>query len=429
MGHAKRIAARHALWTHLRAWAQGRAIRAAVPACLDWPAGATIEVVRLRTSLVVAALIACASAAATPASEPSWVVQSSPALPSGSLLNGIAAISSTDAWSVGVRGDAGLTWRSRTLVERWDGRSWRVVAATSPRPHASLAAIAATSANDLWAVGEYSLSEDFPFERTHPLVIRWNGSRWQREDLPPITGSVELLAVAAISPRDVWAVGTKYSSQYATSSTSVILHWDGRRWSWTAPHNGVLHAVASAPGGDLWAVGVTNDAPEQPFRSMFERRRNNQWSGFKGPPTSDASELLDIVFTSEADGWAVGTDNSALILKWNGKRWNRVASPDLVGFYSAFGAVTALRDGRAWAAGSICVHPPHHTPEEPNHGDWDCPSRPVASRWDGRRWWTTPMPRGLGRLFGVDAASPNTVWAVGYHLGSHDGPLILHWEG
>jgi hypothetical protein len=56
----------------------------------------------------------------------SWKTKASPS-PSSSynLLNGVSALSSTDAWAVGFDTDDG-TGHSVTLVEHWDGTSWSV---------------------------------------------------------------------------------------------------------------------------------------------------------------------------------------------------------------------------------------------------------------------------------------------------------------
>ncbi len=71
------------------------------------------------------------------------------------LLTGVAAVSSCRAWAVGAYFN-GTAYQ--TLIEGWDGASW--AQQSSPNPAGSrrgneLSAVAATSAANTWAVGEY----------------------------------------------------------------------------------------------------------------------------------------------------------------------------------------------------------------------------------------------------------------------------------
>ena len=81
----------------------------------------------------------------------------------------------------------------------------------------------ALAPDDIWAVG-YS-TEDL---RDEPLVEHFDGSTWSIVPTPDIGDSetgAQLLAVDAMAPDDVWAVGG-YGNQF-----SLIMHWDGSEWS------------------------------------------------------------------------------------------------------------------------------------------------------------------------------------------------------
>jgi hypothetical protein len=68
------------------------------------------------------------------------------------LFYGVSVISPTNAWAVGQYLDA--SGNPITLTERWNGTSWNIVASPNPGVGGNiLAAVAATSANDVWAVG------------------------------------------------------------------------------------------------------------------------------------------------------------------------------------------------------------------------------------------------------------------------------------
>src|SRR4030088_3477155 len=95
-------------------------------------------------------------------------------VPSGSIdpssfLVSAAAISSTDAWAVGtgLNPDQGNT--NQTLAEHWDGQRWRVVPGADIFPVKVLNGVAAISTSDVWAVG-YQFNNG-PIET---LVEQWN---------------------------------------------------------------------------------------------------------------------------------------------------------------------------------------------------------------------------------------------------------------
>jgi hypothetical protein len=68
------------------------------------------------------------------------------------LFYGVSVISPTNAWAVGQYLDA--SGNPITLTEQWNGTSWNIVASPDPGVGGNiLAAVAATSANDVWAVG------------------------------------------------------------------------------------------------------------------------------------------------------------------------------------------------------------------------------------------------------------------------------------
>jgi hypothetical protein len=78
----------------------------------------------------------------------------SPGTDSNSLL-GVAVVSPCNAWAVG---DYYNGTADQTLIEHWNGTSWKQV--TSPNPggssdDSSLGGVAATSSTNAWAVGDY----------------------------------------------------------------------------------------------------------------------------------------------------------------------------------------------------------------------------------------------------------------------------------
>jgi len=131
------------------------------------------------------------------------------------VLDGVTAISRHNVWAVGY--DASVTSGPRkTLIEHWNGKRWRRVASPNPGdPNgtlgtslgSSLGGVAASSASDVWAVGEYGTASG-----VLTLTARWNGAAWKQVASPsPVLAGVTndyLNAVAATSAVNVWAVGS-----------------------------------------------------------------------------------------------------------------------------------------------------------------------------------------------------------------------------
>ena len=120
-------------------------------------------------------------------------------------LNGVAAISATDAWAVGTYGTF------KTLILHWNGTAWTRV--PSPDPSSvginQLGAVAATSATDAWAVGRFGTSAG-----ARVLILRWDGTAWIKAPAPTPGCFPELDGVAATSASQAWAVGAHNTARH-----------------------------------------------------------------------------------------------------------------------------------------------------------------------------------------------------------------------
>ena len=154
-------------------------------------------------------------------------------------LSGVAAVSSSDVWAVGV-------YLNGTLIEHWDGSTWSVV----PSPGSgNLTGVAALSSDDVWAVG---------YGSRYTVIEHWDGSTWSIVPSPNGGDSNYLHGIAAVSADDIWAVGT-YSNSGSASQT-LISHWDGSTWSIVpSPSPGtqfnILWGIGAVSASDVWAVG------------------------------------------------------------------------------------------------------------------------------------------------------------------------------
>ncbi len=158
---------------------------------------------------------------------------------SGSSLNAVAITQSDGAWAVG---DAGGATVDHALIERWNGRAWKQVA--SPRPPRSrgslLEGVTAAGSSNAWAVGYY-FGESHVEPAVKTLIEHWNGQAWKQVASPSPGGSVGtsgdqslLEATSATSSSSAWATGD-YSTGKPTGNT-LLEHWTGRQWTAVAAH-------------------------------------------------------------------------------------------------------------------------------------------------------------------------------------------------
>jgi hypothetical protein len=188
-----------------------------------------------------------------------------PAPPRRGRFYAVAAVSRTNAWAVG----------EGPIIAHWNGVSWRLVPSPQVtkdfRQPARLLSVAAVSATDIWAVG---LNWHYPALQ---LIEHWNGRQW-RVILGAATGQHPLNGVAALSATDIWAVGvaghTVPHDGYAEHP--FVEHWNGLNWSIgptpaTGSPDSQLLAVTAVPPRTIWAVGFAGRHRAGKVHSLIER--------------------------------------------------------------------------------------------------------------------------------------------------------------
>jgi len=324
----------------------------------------------------------------------------SPSPGSFDALSGVAAPGPDDAWAVGNYIDAGGF--GQTLIEHWDGRSWRQVASRNPAADDALTAVAAVSPADVWAVG--SMSSGAPFG-DRPLAEHWNGSAWT---VVPVPGDGTLTGLAAASAHDVWAVGSTVNGNQPVQT--LVEHWDGASWQVVGsrnpgPYGNRLAAVSVTGPDSVWAVG-TADTSQFGTGSLVEHWNGIGWSAVSVPNVGLDDTLRSVASAGPGGVWAVGaydqqtpqgTATYALIQHWNGARWSVVPSPGPTGLDILEG-VAAVSASDIWAVGTTAGHPAR------------------VERWNGRQWILEKAPyvHGALNLASAVSASPATgVWIAG----------------
>lgn len=293
----------------------------------------------------------------------SWSITASPNSGKGdNVLNGVAAITATDAWAVGYSTNG-------ALVLHYNGRNWRVFSAPLA---CQLNAVTAVSATNVWAVGTMA---------GRACAEHFDGADWHLVQMPVMgTADNTLLSVTAISAADMWAVGSYCLGNGCDRGGGIfqtmILHFDGSRWSVAAsPNPGTLtnhlSAVFAIAANDVWAVGSEGNDP-QTGTPMILRFDGYSWFQVVGPDVKGNSSLSGITGVSPTDITAIGSTSASatsgsqtLITHFDGNAWSVVASPS-PGIHNALNGiahVAGANPGNAqyWAVGTYDNNVPLET--------------------------------------------------------------------
>jgi hypothetical protein len=296
-------------------------------------------------------------------------------------LAAIAAESPGDVWSVGARGD--VRGQEHSFVVHYDGAAWRETSVPDVGP---LTAVAVAADAEAWALGPQG------------DILHWNTQSWQPTLTAAQSGGAVLRGLTALSPDDVWAVGSDQGAPFAT-------HWDGTSWKTvtlpTAVVGGSFNAV-SGTATDLWAVGVASDDS----RVLTLHYDGTAWSAVPDAAVSDGG-LLTVAALAPNDVWAAG---DAVLQHYDGTQW-RTVSQAFSGVREALAAGTAPS---VWLAGAQGI-----------------------AHFDGAAWQPTsaaqidPTGGATAQLGAISALSPTDVWAAGTLAtrGASSAPLIVHYDG
>jgi hypothetical protein len=146
----------------------------------------------------------------------------------------------------------------------------------------------------------------------------------------------------------------------------------------------VLNSVFCTSRTNCWAVG--GDEINDVFLNQALHFNGKKWAHVPTPDPggtaiNDSSRLRDVRCTSPSNCWAVGSydKHGAAVseaLRWNGKKWSLVATPNPAGTANKSG--NELRSIRCTSA-SFCWT----VGLQEQHGD---SGRNEALRWNGTKW-------------------------------------------
>jgi hypothetical protein len=314
-----------------------------------------------------------------------------------------------------------------SLIERWDGSAWRIVA----NPGAGyLNSVAAITPQDVWAVGYQPSTVS---SAAWLLVEHWNGAQWSVVSTPiPGQTNSAFTSVVAQTAQSVWAAG--YFNGLGMNPQPLIERWNGSAWSVVTTSlpagatAGRFDALGAIPrSNQVWATGSvrigTPDRGRGYFQPLIERWTGSAWRLEDSPTLPSgalAGELYGVVALSTTDAWAVGNYTASdhtrrtLIAHWDGAAWTVAASPDEWGELSGIAAVGA-RDVRAvgyhliGAEGSAQIG--------------------IVEQWNGAVWSVieSPTPTGVthSSLAAIAADGAGGYWAVGSYPNADSIPQAL----
>ncbi|MBV9102266.1 MAG: hypothetical protein JO060_01680, partial [Candidatus Eremiobacteraeota bacterium] len=277
----------------------------------------------------------------------------------GGQLSGVAAITPNDVWVVGAQYPTERYASPLAMIEHWNGSAFSEVTAPPVSGAATvLYGIASFGASDVWAAGG-SQTASGP---ENSYLVHWDGTAWKLVSSPNVpNNSTNLVAVAGTSGNDVWAVGDYYgnpSSNYAT----LAEHWDGSTWSIVptpnvSGHSGRLNAVVAIAPSDAWAVGEYVNGTK--LAPLTEHWNGSKWSIVSAPDRKGGSVfLLGVTAIRSNDVWAVGEigtssgDVDSYTLHWDGKAWKVGNSANVHGkAITLLNAVTVVPGAGLWAVG------------------------------------------------------------------------------
>jgi len=385
-----------------------------------------------------------------------WRIQPVP-VPSGAQFSELNAVSCTAATSCVAVGDyVNSSGLDVTLAERWNGGRWTIQPTPDPSGAQFFSALSGVFCATPGACEASGTSDAGPFAE------RWNGTSWRVQTVPAPAGAqfAQLFGISCAAS-SCEAVGGYFNS----SGAFVPL---GERWNGTAWHaqpvpnparasTNILFGVSCPSPSDCTAVGQGN-GDGTPF-ALGERRRGGRWSieAVPSPVGAAENQLTGIACPATDRCMAVGTVGptrgvlSTEALRWNGARWSNQPIPTVPGAFlnavscmsasaclavggSDSGTLAERWTGTSWRiqpirtpAGAVssalngisCLSPSFCMAAGADSGSSspNGPVKPLAERWNGRRWAIvrTPRPRGAVQTFlgQVSCTSPSACTTTG----------------
>lgn len=278
----------------------------------------------------------------------------------------------------------------RAFVKRWDGSDWSRVRVPNPEEGSYyFTSLDVTPDGNVWLAGRHET------DQTAPVVLRWDGERWETTSMPPFALSSSVVSIDMWSAQEGWAVG-----EYEVDQTyrTLTLRWTGGAWVQVdspGRRNAGLTSVSMGAPDDVWAIGSAK-------RPVAIRWDGEGWTRFPLPERKDRYlRLSDVDAVSPTEAWIAGAwerrRSASAVLSWDGSEWTNVPVKDRKGY----DWLTGIDSGTgAWSVGE----------RRTRSGVF-----PVALRRMGSSWVKAGAdnPGRGGHLTDLFTTTEGTAWATG----------------
>lgn len=348
--------------------------------------GTYLKVAIIAALTATTVTVAPAAVAAEPAeSAPAWRTSLAGTLSDNSALSDIASVGPNAAWAVGTQYVDGV---GEGVILRWNGRTWQQQSTPDVPETGVWYAVDGVSPRDVWAYG---------WDQQGETLAHYDGKRWARTPLPaeqgygfaklatapgrtwlvsdtainsyahgvwqttPLPSGVHINAIEARTARDAWAVGQ--FGLVGQPSRSVLLHWDGRSWTDTAPAGSdfTASAVYQESARSVWITALTPYSEDEPQQTKVLHWNGRTWRDVTGPVDGLWASAVtgDGKGTVWVSGDPYGYEGTALYWRLRNGKWTSVEGDAVPGGRTQAYDIDALaptgRAGEFWSVGSYSL--------------------------------------------------------------------------
>jgi hypothetical protein len=220
--------------------------------------------------------------------------------------------------------------RNRTLSERWNGHSWKLITAATVGRSAALTGVHCIASGFCMAVGEIAIAGQ---SGETAMAEELTNGAWHRIAAPVLPGSNLTIF------NDTWC-GSRFSclavgQQQGTTNTAIAAKWTGSSWTW--------QSLSGAVNQILLGISCFNSARCMAVGSGVTRPVSQLWTGANWTPVPTAhiaggsfdglyqvscpTATRCIAVGARTNG-GLGAIGNPLAEEWNGSSWRVLATPN-----------------------------------------------------------------------------------------------------
>jgi hypothetical protein len=178
-------------------------------------------------------------------------------------LFGVGALDANHVWAVGTDESNQVG-----VMEGWNGKAWHKIKVPTPGKDNDLFSVTAAGSHSIWAVGQYEPTNSFAIR---PLIMQRVNGVWKDVPAPKQGRASTLYSVSATSATNVWAVGN-YESNDDVART-LVEHYDGKTWTIqptpnTTAFDNLLLGVVALSTTKAYAVGEAETGDNGPAQTL-----------------------------------------------------------------------------------------------------------------------------------------------------------------